>query len=118
MTTLNMISLRHLRKDSPFCEEATVIAHETVSFPGRTGAAPMNAAKKGGESDDRCIGTSRKHYESDTEPGSSPEDPATQRDDKVRSIKREKEKREAKEVIRGQPPGYACLILRKGVSHE
>ena len=111
MTAMNMIPLRLLRKDSPFCEEATVIARKTVSFRGRTGAAPMNATKKGGESDDRRIGKSRKHYESDTEPGSSPEDPATQRDDQARSIKREKEGRQEKEVIRGQPPGYARLIL-------
>ena len=77
MTALNMITLRLLRKDSQLCEEATVIAHKTVSFRGTTRAAPANATKKGGESDDRRIGKSRKHYLSDTEPGSSPEDPAT-----------------------------------------
>jgi hypothetical protein len=111
MTALNMISLRLLRKASPFCEEATVIARKTVSFRGKTGAAPTNATKKGGESDDRRIGKSRKHSFSDTEPGSSAEDPATQRDNQARSIKRQKEEREEKEVIRGQPAGYACLIL-------
>jgi len=77
MTALNMIPLWLLRKDSPFCEEATVIAHKTVSFSGKKGARPTNATKKGGESDDRRIGKNRKHYLSDTEPGSSPEDPAT-----------------------------------------
>ena len=56
MTALNMIPLRLLRKDSPFCEEATVIAHKTVSFRGTTRAAPAIASKKGGESDDRRIG--------------------------------------------------------------
>ena len=111
MTALNMIPLRLLRKDSPFCEKATVIAHKTLSFRGTMGMTPANATKKGGESDDRRIGKSRKHYLSDTEPGSSPEDPATQRDDQARSIKREKEKREEKEVIRGQPPGHARLNL-------
>ena len=35
------------------------------------------ATEKGGESDDRCIGKSRWCYPSDTEPGSSAEDPAT-----------------------------------------
>jgi hypothetical protein len=111
MTALNMVPLRLLPKDSPFSTEATGIAQKTVSFRGAMGVAPANATKKGGESDDRRIGKSRKHYLSDTEPGSSPEDPATQRDDQARSIKREKEERQEKEVIRGQSPGYAGLIL-------
>jgi len=77
MTALNMIPLRLFRKDRPFCEEATVIAHKTLSFPGTKGTVPTDATKKGGESDDRRIGKSRKHHLSDTEPGSSSEDPAT-----------------------------------------
>jgi len=77
MTARNRVPLKLFRKDGPFCEETTVIARKTVSFRGMTGAVPGNATKKGGESDDRRIGKSRKRYLSDTEPGSSPEDPAT-----------------------------------------
>lgn len=99
------------RNDSPFSEEATEIDHKAAPFAGTRRTAPATATKKGGESDDRRIGKSRKHSLSDTEPGSSPEDPTTQRDDQARWIKREKEERQAKEVIRGQPAGYARLIL-------
>jgi hypothetical protein len=77
MTTRNRVPQKLFRKDGPFCEETTVIAHKTVSFRGMTGVVPGNATKKGGESDDRRIGKSRKHSLSDTEPVSSPEDPAT-----------------------------------------
>jgi|GEM_PF-3198130 len=37
MKSLIMIPLRFFRKDSPFCEEAAVIARKTVSFSGKKG---------------------------------------------------------------------------------
>ena len=87
MRTLTMVPSRLFRNDCPFCDKAPEIAHNKAPFGGTRRAAPTTATKKGGESDDRRIGKNRKHYLSDTEPGSSPEDPATQRNDQARSIR-------------------------------